>query len=193
MLTKPLRDALFPLQILMLLPALIVGDEVIVTVKESFTGKQVPILVASRYITTDPFAVSAGLGKYVAFKSVFEGVKIPVPLLVHCPVVVAPITEPDRSTLELFAQTDMSLPASTHGAGVIVRLNELLEFTQAPTVVKVIVTLPFEVSALDGKYVAIKEVSEGVNVPVPLDDHCPNPNPPVIMPLTCAKLFAHIV
>ena len=91
---------------------------------------------------------------------------VPVPVVDHCPPVEI-VTDPDKFTVELFAQTDWSIPAFAVGAGEkltcrisIAKLHELVA-------VKARVTLPVVVSAVLGMYKAFKVVEFGLKVPLP--------------------------
>ncbi len=77
---------------------------------ESVTGAQ--SLVEVKVNVTVPAVVSVVLGTYVAFNVVASGVNVPLPLVVHIPVVVPPVTLPFNGTVRL-AQTLVSLPALT--------------------------------------------------------------------------------
>ena len=75
-----------------------------VTVIFSLTGKQFPFPVLVKVRVNEPDVMSAALGMYVAFNVKLSGVNVPVPLDVHIPP-LAKLTDPDKLTLELFAQT----------------------------------------------------------------------------------------
>jgi len=110
---------------------------------------------------------------YVAFKVVLSGLKEPVPLLLHIPVVAPIVTEPFKITLGLVAHTVWSTPASTTGRGVIKTVKLSVTAVQLPFAVdvKTITTFPFEISKGLGLYVVFNVISSGLNVPVPLLDH----------------------
>ena len=74
------------------------------------------------------------------------GVKTPVPLVLHIPVVVAPLTLPVKGIVKLLAQTVISDPALTIGAGVIVMIKSSVSLSQL-LAVSVNVTVPFPASA----------------------------------------------
>jgi hypothetical protein len=63
------------------------------------------LFVAFSTKLTEPAAVSALLGIYVAFKTVSEGTKVPDPEVVHCPLVAPPVIEPFNVIVALLAQT----------------------------------------------------------------------------------------
>lgn len=126
-------------------------------------------LLAVRNSVTLPFAVSNALGTYVALSAVLDGVKIPVPLLLHVPVVAPPATTPLSVTAALFPHTVTSLPAEAVPAGriemVMVSLTALHE--PLPVEVSVMITLPAVESAALHWYVALSVVLFGTNVPDP--------------------------
>jgi len=95
------------------LPASAVGRGVIVIIIVSITAKQEPLAVEVSVNVTVANAMSAGLGVYVPFNANESGVNVPVPLVVHWPVIVPPETEPLRVTSGLFAHTAWLTPAVT--------------------------------------------------------------------------------
>lgn len=99
-----------------------------------------------------PATVSAGVGLYVAFRSVEEGENDPVPLVDHIPPVATEEMVPLRLTTALFEHTLMSAPAVTTGASVIVITNWSVTARHPPLLVEVnvSVTVPAAVSAALG-------------------------------------------
>ena len=73
-------------------------------------GVQEPVEVSVR--VTVPRARSPMLGSYVAFRLVALGWKVPLPLVVHLPVVLPPVTVPPRVAF-IPAQSAWSGPAFT--------------------------------------------------------------------------------
>jgi hypothetical protein len=68
---------------------------------------------------TEPAAISAAVGVYVAVSELLLGLKVPAPPL-HVPEDAEPLTEPARVTPALDAQTVWSIPALATAAGFIV-------------------------------------------------------------------------
>ena len=122
-----------------------------VTCIVSDTALHPPFPVVVRIRLTDPEAVSAALGIYVALSAVPFGEKVPVPELVHCPP-EATNTDPFNDTFALFPQTDWSMPALDDGGGVIVMTVVSLTALQVPLPdeVRISVTLPETLSAAEG-------------------------------------------
>ena len=121
------------------------------------------------------------------------GIKEPVPLDVHIPVVVPPETDPDNEILRLLTQTTLSTPALTFGALVIVTSNWSCIKLQL-FAVKVSVTDPIAVSVWLGIYTAFKAELFGTKTPDPEVDQTPVVAPPDTVPLkNTDALFPHTV
>tara|TARA_B110000305_G_C18770183_1_gene329219 strand:- start:27 stop:386 length:360 start_codon:yes stop_codon:yes gene_type:complete len=88
---------------------------------------------------------------------VSEVTNVPVPLLLHCPLVVPDIV-PLRAQLALFAHNVSGLPGFTFGAGCTT--NSIPEVTeeQIPLLVdaKVSITVPKVVSAMPAVYIVVR-------------------------------------
>ena len=119
-----------------------------------------PVLVNVR--VTEPAAVSAGLNKYVAFKVLASGAKVPLPDEAQVPPVDTVIM-PSNRILPTFAQMLVSLPAADVGLGVIVMtiVSVTARHIPFPVDVSINVTVPVLISAPLGVYVAIRDVGEG--------------------------------
>ena len=76
-----------------------------VTVIASIAALHPPLLVDVSVKVTLPAVLSAAEGVYVAPSVVLLGVNDPVPEVVQVPVVLPPLTEPDKVTIALLAQT----------------------------------------------------------------------------------------
>jgi len=128
---------------------------------------QPPLFVLVSVSVTEPAAVSAALGLYVALSVFALGEKVPLPLLVHVPLPV--LDEPLSAAAALFAHTVTSLPASTIGGCVKVTIIVSCSGRQLPllVVVRNSVTVPAVVSAVLGTYVALSVFAFGENVPLP--------------------------
>ena len=85
-------------------------------VTSSETMLQFPLVVLSKVRVRVPAAISAAEGEYVAVKLLFEGVNVPDPPSQTPPPAI--VTDPFSEASALFAQTAMSVPASTVGAAV---------------------------------------------------------------------------
>jgi hypothetical protein len=174
-------------------PASIWGAIVYVIVIELLAALHCPLPVVVKVIVTLLAAVSAELGVYVAFIVVLFGLKVPVPELDHI-APLAIVNEPFNTTFALLEHTEAFDPAFAVGAWVKLTTNWSDTGLHVPLFVlaNVSVTLPVVVSALLGKYVAFNVVLSGVNVPVPLVLHCPDPVADV--PFSeIASLFAQTV
>jgi len=84
-------------------PALAVGASVNVTIIWSLTAGQAPLFVEVNVSVTEPAAVSALLGVYVALGVLTLGENVPLPVLVQVPLPV--LEEAPSRTAALFAQT----------------------------------------------------------------------------------------
>src|ERR1051326_5236147 len=102
------------------LPATVSGMDVMVITMVSVTAKQFRLLVEVSKSVTVPAVVSAALRLYVAFNVVLLGENVPLPRVLHTPVVAPPETVPFRFALMLPEQMIWLGPASTLGAGVMV-------------------------------------------------------------------------
>jgi hypothetical protein len=102
------------------IPALTVGDGLIVIKTWSLVAVQVPggSLVVKVNVTV-PAVISAAVGVYTALSVELFGVKVPAPPL-HVPEVADPPTTPASVTFGAPAQTTWSVPAFTVAAGLIV-------------------------------------------------------------------------
>ena len=98
---------------------------------------------------------------------------MPVPDVVHCPVVVATDTDAFIVADIVPAHKVWSGPALTTGAGVIVTVISSAIEAQPPVEVNVIVMNPFAVSAALGIYVVERVEAVGEKVPVPAVVHIP--------------------
>ena len=120
------------------------------------------------------------------------GLKLPVPLLVHLPVVVIPPIVPLNATVGLFAQTEiLTGPAFAVGALEIATFIVSLAKPQIPFAVEVKnnLTDPAAVSALLGKYVEFNAVLFGVKLPVPVLAQIPVEDAPDIFPFNKTALL----
>src|ERR1700758_3404808 len=77
-----------------------------------------PLFVDASTSKTEPAIESALLKLYVAFNAVFEGLNVPLPNVVHCPVEDPPLTVPFRLAESELPHILISVPAFTTGAGV---------------------------------------------------------------------------
>ncbi len=128
-------------------------------------------------------AESAELGLYVAFSVLFDGVNVPLPLVVHTPVVVPPDTEPFSEVTMFDAHTVWSAPALTTGAGVMVTTKLSTAMLQL-FAVRNSVAPPFAISKPLGTYVALSTDEDGVKTPVPVLPHVPVVAPPATTPFS---------
>ncbi len=82
------------------------------------------------------------------------GLKVPVPLVVHTPVVVLPVMLPVNDTLLCILQTGISAPNTTFADGVMLNTmaseTAVHKFPLFPVLVKVSVTVPANTSAALG-------------------------------------------
>lgn len=123
---------------------------------------------------------------------VLFGLNVPLPDVVHTPVVVAPPITPFRFASGLFAQVNRSAPAYTNGASVMVIVIVEATGLHPLVAVNVNVTVPANVSAADGVYVGFRLDADGVNVPEP--EVVQVPVPVVLVPPTfTTALLAHTV
>jgi hypothetical protein len=90
---------------------LTIGVGLIVTLNDEDDALQPPLLVVVNVKVTLPAAISATDGKYEPDKLMVSGKKVPVPLDVHIPLLVSPMTFPAKVTLALLAHTTWLLPA----------------------------------------------------------------------------------
>ena len=107
---------------------------------------QLPFPVLVKVNVIEPLASSVVLGVYTAFSALMLGENPPVPPLQIPPVAL--LIEPANCTLELFAQTVRSRPASTTGAGAMVITTWSFTALQVPLFVDVSVnvTVPAAIS-----------------------------------------------
>ena len=92
--TAPFMVAVLPAQMVRSTPALTVGVGNRLMVTASFREGQGPPGVPEVSVrVTAPEAISAAVGVYVVFRT-FGLAKLPVPLLVHVPVVLPPVMLP---------------------------------------------------------------------------------------------------
>ncbi len=162
-------------------PANVSATELVAINIESDTAAQIPLLVDVRIIVTIPVAVSAVLKLYIAVNELSLGVKLPVPLVDHCPVTAPPVTLPLNWAVKDPLQITMLFPAFTIGAVLSVIIIESIDCGQdpLPKELKVSVTVPLVMSFALGLYTAFNTLSLGANIPEPLDVHTPNPEPTV--------------
>ena len=111
-------------------PADTTGGCVKITETVSVTTLQVPLLVDVSVSNTVPDARSAAEGMYVPFSTVFDGLNVPVPLVVQFPVPVDEV--PLNGAFGLLLQRKMVEPASMVGASVIVTIIESIAGRQVP-------------------------------------------------------------
>lgn len=100
----PLRLKLELLQMVCPVPAFTTGAGVIVITKLLVAGGQDPLFVDVSVIVTEPADISALLGTYEVLRFVVDE-NVPVPEEDHTPVLLNPVTLPDKVTVLLFAHT----------------------------------------------------------------------------------------
>jgi len=96
-------------------PIATTGAPVNIIFNVSTAWLQVPLLVELKIRLATPAASSDALGVYVPFNAALFGLKDPAAPL-QIPVVVGPVTKPDKDMAALFLQTVKLKPASTAGA-----------------------------------------------------------------------------
>jgi hypothetical protein len=87
-------------------PAFTAGSGPNLTVRLELTTLQLFWLVDVRVSTTAAAALSAAEGRYCAFKEVLFGEKVPVPAVVHIPVLAPAVTLPLRNMEGAATQTN---------------------------------------------------------------------------------------
>ena len=116
--TDPFKVAVLPAQIVWDAPAFTTGAGMIVKLNEAVELGQLIAPVDVSVITDPPLLRSVEPGVYTAFRSVADGLNVPLPVLLHMPVVVVPATVPDRVTV-LPSHIVRSDPADTLVTGRI--------------------------------------------------------------------------
>ena len=96
--TDPESKALLFAHVIISEPALTAGAEFITTVIVSIDGGQEPLFVDVSIKSKLPAILSAWLTKYVAFKVLSLGIKLPLPVVDHIPVLVEPVILPFKLT-----------------------------------------------------------------------------------------------
>ncbi len=129
-------------------PANAMLPELIVMIIESDIAPHVPLPIDVKVNITFPEAESAEVILYDAFNESALGLNVPVPLVLHCAVVVE---LPLRFTMLVPAQIVWLLPASTVGARSNVNCIESLELTQLFMEVNVSITDPAARSEAPGR------------------------------------------
>ena len=110
---------------------------------------------------------------------------MPVPEVVHWPVVVPPLTVPPNPTVVPLEQIVWLPPALTTATLCTVTTTCAVCAAQVdwlPVEVSVNVTVPAVASSVDGAYVAFRVVASGENVPVPAVVHWTVVVPPLTAP-----------
>jgi len=135
----------------------------------SVSGRQFPLFVEVRTRVTVPALISAEPGVYVGFSS-DPLLKLPLPVVLHEPVVAPRLTVPFRAAVALL-QMVKSAPAFTSGRGVINITMVSFAAGQDPLLVVVRMTLtePLEIAVAPGVKVVLEFVTDE-KVPLPGDD-----------------------
>ena len=141
-------------------PAFTVGAGVNVINIWSLTALHVPLPVVVRVSVTEPFDISDADGVYTAVSVVLFGENDPAPPD-HAPP-DAIVIFPASVVAVLFAHFVWSTPAFAVGGAekVIVTWSVTAVHVPFPVVVRVSVTLPFEVSVAVGVYTAFKDAEK---------------------------------